>query len=327
MVLSRLGSDHGLTCQWGADDHGPALPAPNVKPGRRHWPSTSFYVDCRLFRQSTHRSMVHSLNLGHDFECDKLLPGQEPPPGVFCNRRREQYNLFKQAVEAARTAKEAKDTVAQGKSTPVEPPPPLPVEYPNEPDYQKQCNQLYGLFDERILSDADTADELAANAPGGFKMVADVDDAFYPEGMYIYNHRQGNWFHCVITGEKGRAHLSCAPWETDPNDICKGFVTGKNANYSRWNFQSVCLRKTQSFVKDLVGPVGDMLTKAKVLYIGHSGEAQPLDIKGGPVDYGVYFMCAPPAFMVPTFPDRQARRRYKDFLAGPSPSEDEKMHP
>merc|ERR1719373_1196015 len=62
----------------------------------------------------------------------------------------------------------------------------------------------------------------------------------------------------------------------------------------------------------------------KCVYIGHAGEAQPMDIMGKNANYGVYFLsCPPPLFDMPlaqrrASPRQQCTQRcFSEFLAGP----------
>jgi len=199
---------------------------------------------------------------------------------------------------------------------------PVPVSYAPEADYAQQCSEIQGLFEDRVVTPKDTAEELAEDAPPG--QVSQLSGSNFPAGIYIYNSRSLNWFHCVILGEKGRAYMNCAPWSSDEDaGSCGGVLDGSKCNYDRWNLTTACLAKSKSRMGAMGAVAGAIsMGEHRCIYIGHFGEAAPLDLIGKPADYGVYFMSSPPPLLAASCPDVRPLRRsrqkcYSSFLAGP----------
>lgn len=320
MVLGRALADelpllsHGLRQGQVLVDEFPAVvgyglrPAsfPHVKHGARGASASSFYVDCRLYRVSDDAAERAARELGK--------PEPTPPGGKKGGGLAAVSALKDVAGEVA---------AATGKTVPggldAEPPSFLP-----EPDFHKQCAELQGVFDDRIMSaTASDAKDLMAESPD---YVSHFTGSEYPDGFFVYNTRAKNWFQCVILGEKGRAYLNCTPYASDEDaGSCGGLLDGSKCDYDRWNFTTACLAKSQSKLSGL-GPAAGMLSLGnnKCIYIGHFGEAQPLDIIGKPANYGVYFMACPPALLGAAFfspTGHRTRKSHSDFLSGPSCSD------
>jgi len=314
MVLGRILADelpllsHGLRQGQPLVDEFPSVgyglrPAsfPHVKHGARGASASSFYVDCRLYRVSDDAAERAARALGK---------AERPPLG------KGKAGGALGALAAAGDLAGDLGVAIPGADA-LAPPP----SFSPEPDFHKQCAELQGVFDDRLISaTASDAKDLMAESPD---YVSHFTGSEYPEGFFVYNTRAKNWFQCVILGEKGRAYLNCTPYASDEDaGSCGGMLDGTKCDYDRWNFTTACLSKTSSRLAGM-GMAAGMLSLGnhKCIYMGHFGEAQPLDIIGKPANYGVYFMSCPPALLAAAFcspAGHRTRKSHSDFLSGPS---------
>ncbi|CAE7211740.1 Pacrg [Symbiodinium natans] len=187
------------------------------RPGPRR-PPTSFYVDCRLYRPTQEEAEYARRSLAAD---EMLEVPSDPPPTPKAIPPKPKGLLGKGLAMAKDFAMQAVSEYfgsAGGKG---------------DPDVERQCAELYGLFQRKNLMEARTDAMLRVNR-GMPKSLANLEGDKAPGGLFIQHTASHQWYHCFILGKKEDAQLQCVAMEPDKK-FAKYKVCGAQAS-PPWSF-------------------------------------------------------------------------------------------
>ncbi|CAE7871590.1 Pacrg, partial [Symbiodinium microadriaticum] len=165
-----------------------------------------------------------------------------------------------------------------------------------DPEVERQCHELYGLFQRKNVMEAHTDRTLKRSRGGKSKPLANLEGDKAPGGLFIQHTASHQWYHCFILGKKEDAQLQCVAMEPDwifqkTNRKLCGL---QSCDYDRLTFKTECLDRVVGWIP-----------RSQCVYVGHHGQVHPKDMMGTPVPYSVYIMGCPP--IPPTPPLRKLR--------------------
>eukprot|EP00930_Biecheleria_cincta_P100748 TRINITY_DN9236_c0_g1_i1.p1 TRINITY_DN9236_c0_g1~~TRINITY_DN9236_c0_g1_i1.p1 ORF type:complete len:301 (+),score=43.06 TRINITY_DN9236_c0_g1_i1:115-1017(+) len=271
---------------------------------------TSFVVDCRLFRVTAEAAETARRSLGKD----KILPlpssppakPPAPPPEIPEAKPKSGFGkLMSVAKGAASAVGGALKTLGIAN--------PLPGGEEgggrSDPDFARQCAELYGLFARKKVMLA-PSDALLKRSFGKPKPVANLEDAEAKDGIFVAHMATSQWYKCFIVGQANEASLQCALYK--PQAGSQSMCGIHKCDYDRQTFKTECLVRM---------PAG----KPECLYVGQGGEMHGKDIMGKTVGYSVYLLQGPPPLPVEehlllrnaSTEQLQRRQLASDFLRTP----------
>ncbi|CAD7934196.1 unnamed protein product [Amoebophrya sp. A25] len=261
-----------------------ARPQPRRLSANRRVDPTSFFVDCRLYREP-----LNSINWK-----ERLKAHFYPPPEEVEREEHDKGSGWRHAWRFL------------FKRSPLNKDPDLMVSERWNDDPVTQCAHLRDLFQRRELRFNDelaTVKTLRIGSPMPF-MGKSIPyfNKIRMDGMrgyvWVFDSNSNVWFKCtshVYPTMKypqfleNDQQLVCSVWQPTHRTDGKCGLLNRHCDYKSLTMRTTCVEKAKSF-PETSAPVPPYWDREQCIYIGDHGERIPRDFQGMPADYEGYIL-------------------------------------